>query len=201
MGDLMLHVIFFGWKLLFALVPPNTWGGGWWCFCISLIVIGMITAVIGEFAMLLGCVIGLEDSVTAIVLVALGTSLPDTFASMAAAQDSADNAVGNVTGSNAVNVFLGLGIPWTVSALYYTAKGETMKQPAGPLATSVVTFSITALACIGTLVARRWYGGKLGGELGGSACGKWLTFAWFLCLWLTYVTVSILVAYDAIDRI
>jgi solute carrier family 8 (sodium/calcium exchanger) len=52
--------------------------------------------------------------------VALGTSLPDTFASVTAAQQSpyADSAVGNVTGSNCVNVFLGLGLPWVISSQY-----------------------------------------------------------------------------------
>ena len=51
-------------------------------------------------------------SLTGIFLVALGTSLPDTFASIIAIRedDNADNAVGNVTGSNSVNVFLGLGV-------------------------------------------------------------------------------------------
>ena len=56
----------------------------------------------------MGCCLGLKDVVTAITFVALGTSLPDAFASKAATinDDSADAAVGNVTGSNAVNVFL-----------------------------------------------------------------------------------------------
>jgi solute carrier family 8 (sodium/calcium exchanger) len=51
----------------------------------------------------------------------LGTSLPDTFASKQAAQESenADSAIGNVTGSNSVNVFLGLGMPWIVATIYY----------------------------------------------------------------------------------
>ena len=44
---------------------------------------------------------------------------------MAAIQDdTADNSVGNVTGSNAVNVFLGIGIAWSMAAIYWTAKGE-----------------------------------------------------------------------------
>lgn len=53
---------------------------------------------------------------------ALGTSLPDTFASKAAAvgEKNADNAIGNVTGSNSVNVFLGLGMPWLLAASYHT---------------------------------------------------------------------------------
>ena len=64
-----------------------------------------------------------QDEVTAITFVALGTSLPDTFASKSAAinEKYADNAVGNVTGSNSVNVFLGLGIPWLIAAIYHYA--------------------------------------------------------------------------------
>jgi len=45
-------------------------------------------------------VVGLETSVTGITIIALGTSLPDTFASRTAAKqdEHADAAVGNVTG-------------------------------------------------------------------------------------------------------
>ena len=44
--------------------------------------------------------IGLETSVTGITIIALGTSLPDTFASRTAARqdEHADAAIGNVTG-------------------------------------------------------------------------------------------------------
>jgi len=86
-----------------------------------LLYIGAVTLVIGEIATVLGCVMGLDESVTAITIVALGTSLPDTFASMTAAKTSeyADSAIGNVTGSNSVNVFLGLGLPWTIATIYW----------------------------------------------------------------------------------
>merc|ERR1712166_1257017 len=86
----------------------------------SLALIGFTTFIIGEFADLFGCVLGVKPSVTAITFVAIGTSLPDTFASMTAARDSpnADAAVGNVTGSNSVNVFLGLGLPWVIGVIY-----------------------------------------------------------------------------------
>ena len=52
---------------------------------------------------------------------ALGTSLPDTFASKIAAvtEKTADNSIGNVTGSNSVNVFLGLGLPWIIASVYH----------------------------------------------------------------------------------
>merc|ERR1719163_1145320 len=40
------------------------------------------------------------------------------------ADDTADNAIGNVTGSNSVNVFLGCGLPWLFSAIYWSSSGE-----------------------------------------------------------------------------
>ena len=136
------------WKILFACVPPTEYWNGWACFIVSISAIGLLTAVIGDLASHFGCTVGLRDTVTAVVFVALGTSIPgkcvfasvriicvlhflavfkpifyklltrivffflltDTFASkVAAIQDQyADASVGNVTGSNAVNVFLGI---------------------------------------------------------------------------------------------
>lgn len=34
----------------------------------------------------------------------------------------ADSAIGNVTGSNSVNVFLGLGLAWVVASIYWTSQ-------------------------------------------------------------------------------
>ena len=68
---------------------------------------------------------------TAITLVAVGTSLPDLLASKQAVTDStnADAAVGNVTGSNSVNVFLGLGLPWLLASVYYALNGQRFCYP------------------------------------------------------------------------
>ena len=118
--DAVHHFLTIFWKVAFATVPPGTVWGGKAAFCVSLAYIGLVTAVVGELAELLGCVVGIDESVTAITIVALGTSLPDTFASMTAARSSeyADSAIGNVTGSNSVNVFLGLGLPWVIATIY-----------------------------------------------------------------------------------
>ncbi len=107
--------------MLFAFVPPTAIAGGWLTFFVSLLFIAILTAIVGDVAAIFGCLVGLKDSITAISFVALGTSLPDTFASMIAAKNSktADDAIGNVTGSNSVNVFLGLGLPWLVAASYW----------------------------------------------------------------------------------
>lgn len=86
--------------------------------------IGLLTAVVGDLATIFGCLVGLKPEVTAFTFVALGTSLPDLFASKTAAvsEKYADAAVGNVTGSNSVNVFLGLGTPWLIAAIYHKVK-------------------------------------------------------------------------------
>ena len=100
-------------------------------------------------------------------------SLPDTFASMAAAKAEkyADSAVGNVTGSNSVNVFLGLGLPWLIAVIYEgsTDYGEDERfyyVPAGALGFSVIVFVACATICIIFLLIRRV---TVKGELGGSS--------------------------------
>ena len=111
-------------QLIFAFVPPPSIWGGWLCFFVALVFLGVLTALIGDLASIFGCLIGLRDAVTAITFVALGTSLPDLFASKTAAtaEKTADNSIGNVTGSNGVNVFLGIGLSWFIAACYWTAQ-------------------------------------------------------------------------------
>ena len=155
--EALTHFACIGWKVLFAFIPPVEWGGGWPAFMIALTFIGAITAVVAEVATVLGCAVGLVEAVTAITLVAIGTSLPDTFASMTAAKSSeyADSAIGNVTGSNSVNVFVGLGLPWIISAVYQNNKGLKFETPPGNLAFSVMLFLITSMICFMVLGLRR----------------------------------------------
>uniref|UniRef100_A0A8C0CF96 Solute carrier family 8 member A3 n=1 Tax=Balaenoptera musculus TaxID=9771 RepID=A0A8C0CF96_BALMU len=74
--DYVMHFLTVFWKVLFACVPPTEYCHGWACFVISILIIGMLTAVIGDLASHFGCTIGLKDSVTAVVFVAFGTSVP-----------------------------------------------------------------------------------------------------------------------------
>lgn len=50
--------------------------GGYLSFGVSIFCIGVVTAIIGDVASHFGCTLGIKDSVTAIVFVALGTSIP-----------------------------------------------------------------------------------------------------------------------------
>jgi len=177
--EAFMHFLTIGWKVFFALIPPRRIGGGWLAFIVSLAFIGIVTAVIGEFATLLGCVLGIKDSVTAITFVALGTSMPDTLASKTAAQssDSADSAVGNITGSNSVNVFLGLGLPWTIATIYYIAndKGAYI-VPSGPLIFSVMLFVGTSVCCFIVLALRR--------KVSHFEIPSIVLFSPFFCVWI-----------------
>lgn len=71
-----MHFLTVFWKVLFAFVPPTEYWNGWACFFVSISLIGVLTAVTGDLASHFGCTIGLKDSVTAVVFVALGTSVP-----------------------------------------------------------------------------------------------------------------------------
>ena len=195
-ADYIMHALTLFWKLLFAFIPPAEYYGGWLCFGVALSAIGAVTFVVGELASLFGCVVGLKDSVTAITFVALGTSLPDTFASKMAAENepTADNSLGNITGSNAVNVFLGIGLPWLVAAAYKLAKyGTVHAQPQGALGISLAAFISCALVCLAWLAVRRMlYGGELGGPKGPAT----LFVNAMGALWMLYILISSFKAYD-----
>uniref|UniRef100_A0A158P9X3 Sodium/calcium exchanger 1 n=1 Tax=Angiostrongylus cantonensis TaxID=6313 RepID=A0A158P9X3_ANGCA len=174
--------------------------GGWLCFLVAIIMIGIITAIIGDLASHFGCTVGMKDTVTAITLVAMGTSVPDMFASRTAAvQDKwADSSIGNVTGSNAVNVFLGIGISWAIAACAHAWNGTKFIVNAGSLAFSVTMFIIGSIVCIAVLQFRR-HNKSISGELGGPTRIKYISSMIFLFVWLSYIILSTLEAHCIIS--
>ena len=192
------HFLSMFWKVFGAIVPPRKKGGGWAAFGMGLFLIGIVTTIIGEVATVLGCVINLKPAVTGITLVAMGTSLPDTFASMTAAKTSqhADSAIGNVTGSNSVNVFLGMGLPWVIGTVYWSSKHDLdYAVPPGSLSFSVVMFISCSMVCFFVLFLRRMcVGGELGGEDPARSISAFILFS----LWLVYVVFVSMEAYEVI---
>jgi len=190
-GDYLMHFLSFYWKVVHAFIPPTDKGGGWYTFVVSLMMIGIITCLVGDCAKMLGCCMGLADAITAITFVALGTSLPDTFASVEAtvSDENADAALTNVTGSNSVNVFLGLGLPWTMACVYHSANGTKFMYPSGALVFSVLVYFAFAFVCIGLLYVRRV---ACGGELGGNKTTAYASSAALATSWLAYIILSAL---------
>lgn len=209
--DWFVRKLGYPWNLLFSVtVPPTAFFGGWFCFWVSLFYIGFLTLMVIDFANLFGCVAGVPNSIMAITIVAIGTSLPDMFASKIAAvkDETADASIGNVTGSNGVNCFLGLGLPWSICAIYWGFNGPTeewtlkygkMFPDLGPdkavfvviggdLSFGVLVFSIGAFAALAMLRMRRQV---LGGELGGPMGSKVFSALFLVLLWAFYLGPSI----------
>ncbi|XP_076456318.1 sodium/calcium exchanger Calx-like [Babylonia areolata] len=199
--DYVLHFVTFFWKVLFAFIPPTSIMGGWATFFVSLVLIGVLTAIISDLASIFGCLVGLSDTITAITFVALGTSMPDTFASRTAAlhERHADVAIGNINGSNAVNVFLGLGLPWFLAAIYWKIKGGKLTVTTESLGFNVTLFAALALCTVAILMARRHLSvfGKT--ELGGTTRPKWFSAILIAFFWILYILLSILKALGIID--
>mmetsp|Transcript_99297 Transcript_99297/g.263903 ORF Transcript_99297/g.263903 Transcript_99297/m.263903 type:complete len:760 (-) Transcript_99297:220-2499(-) len=205
-GDKIRHWIWFPWQIIFAvLTPPPTLMGGWICFWFSLMHIGWITVIIGDLAELFGCTAGVDDEITAISFVALGTSVPDLFASRTAAKQDewADASIVNVTGSNSVNVFLGIGMPWMAASMYWKfhpddpawitrydgsyPRGSFVVE-GGNLAYTVAVFTLGALSCLALITFRRY---AFGGELGGESDTKAYSSFFLFLLWAAYITLSV----------
>jgi len=119
-----------------------------------------------------------------------------TFASKVATinDETADGSIGNVTGSNSVNVFLGIGLAWTVAAIYHAAHGRQFKVEAGSLGFSVLVFCIEAIVCIAILMYRGYHK-DIGAELGGPTKSRKITSLVLLSLWLLYVLLSAFESY------
>jgi len=204
MGDYIMHLLNFPFKIIFSIIPPAGMAGGWPCFFVSLTMIGLLVIIVGDLADIFGCLVGLKKEVTAITFVALGTSLPDTFASKAAAvnEKTADNAIGNVTGSNSVNVFMGIGIPWTIAAIYHAINNPEVGfvVKAGALSFSVVLYTICAILAITLIMVRRFLPIFGSAELGGTTWAKYASSGFLIFLWLAYVLLSSLQTYGVIDN-
>jgi len=207
-----MYLLALPWRLIFAFAPPPRLGGGWTAFVVVLGMIGVLTAIIGDLAAHLGCCLHIAASTTAITFVALGTSLPDTFASKAAAvnEEHADSSIGNITGSNSVNVFLGLGLPWALAAIYWAVWGSLNEDawrarylsedwyspsvpvgfavPAGDLGFSVGVFVFCGCCTLFLLLLRR---AVLGFELGGPPIFASVSGGIMVALWFIYVGVSV----------
>ena len=142
----IISLILLPWKALFAFLPPPRFLNGYLTFVLSLVVIGIQNTIVSDVATTFGCLIGLEKSVNSITFVALGTSLPDLFVSRIAVRmdSTADNAIGNITGSNSFNVFVGLGLPWLLAAIHWKIKdGNHFAVPSQNLGFSVGVYTAT----------------------------------------------------------
>ncbi|KAI3829582.1 hypothetical protein L1987_03708 [Smallanthus sonchifolius] len=190
-GPVLWHILVAPWRLLFAFVPPYQIAHGWIAFICSLIFISGIAYIVTKLSDLISCVTGINSYVIAFTALASGTSWPDLVASKIAAerQTTADSAIANITCSNSVNIYVGIGVPWLIDTAYnLIAYGEPLRiENAEGLSFSLLVFFSTSVGCISVLVLRRLV---FGGELGGPRVWAWITCAYFMLLWFIFVVLS-----------
>lgn len=179
------------WKMLFAFVPPYQIAHGWIAFICSLIFISGIAYIVTRLTDQISCVTGINSYVIAFTALASGTSWPDLVASKIAAerQTTADSAIANITCSNSVNIYVGIGVPWLIDTAYnLIAYGEPLHiENAEGLSFSLLVFFSTSVGCILVLILRRIV---FGGELGGPPIWAWITCVYFMLLWVIFVVLS-----------
>lgn len=179
------------WRLLFAFVPPYHFAHGWIAFIFSLLFISGIAYIVTKLTDVISCVTGINAYVIAFTALASGTSWPDLVASKIAAerQTTADSAIANITCSNSVNIYVGIGVPWLVDTAYnFFMYNEPLRiQNAAGLSFSLLVFFCTSIGCIAVLVLRRL---TLKAELGGPRIWAWVTFVYFMLLWIIFVVLS-----------
>ncbi|MED6155538.1 hypothetical protein PIB30_006040 [Stylosanthes scabra] len=191
MGRILWQLLLLPWRFLFAFVPPCHIAHGWISFICSLLFISGIAYIVTRITDLISCVTGINAYVIAFTALASGTSWPDLVASKIAAerQITADSAIANITCSNSVNIYVGIGVPWLIDTFYnFIAYREPLRiQDAGGLSFSLLVFFSTSVGCISVLVLRRLI---FGAELGGPRLWAWITCVYFMLLWIIFVVLS-----------
>ena len=148
---------------------------GWNWGLSSVALIGGLTAlIVGGQIFIIGAVdlagqVGLPEAVIGATIVAIGTSLPELFASLAAARHGhGDVVIGNIIGSNLTNILLVLGLVAVISPL---------DVPADLVPWGLILFGLTSGVFIALLLA----GQKIGRGLGLA----------FLALFVVYILHSL----------
>lgn len=143
----------------------------------SLVWIGTLTHFMVEWANAVGCYAGVSPIFMGLVVLAIGTSVPDALGSMIAARGGEANmAIANAVGSNVFDVLIGLGFPWFLRGVIMS---EPMEVDRDGIEQNVIILFCTAILFVGILALNRW-----------SMNSK--TGIFLFCLYLIYV-ISVVV--------
>jgi K+-dependent Na+/Ca+ exchanger-like protein len=84
-------------------------------FAACIVWLGILCIAMANFATAIGCLWNIDPLIMGVLVLAVGTSVPDAIASMIVAKKgNGDMAVANAIGSNVFDILLGLGAPWLV---------------------------------------------------------------------------------------
>ena len=185
LADLPYWLISLPWNLLMALTIPKCETERMESFYIltflmSLAWITGITYFMVEWSARLGCVLEIPHVVMGQVVLAAGSSVPDALSSVAVAkQGMGDMAIANAIGSNIFDIWLGLGIPWTV-VLPFREGGKQLVSTDQLLTNVGIMFGVLVLYW-STMVGMGW---KLTNKTG-------VIFIFFYLIYVVYNVVVV----------
>ena len=131
-------------------------------FLFSILLIAGLSWALVELAVYVSAAINIPESIIALTVLAVGTSVPDLFSSLIVArQGRGDMAVSNAIGSNIFDILVGLGLPLTIFILFY---GGTVES-GGDIARSAVILFGSVLFILLLLIFSKWKLGKLSGGI------------------------------------
>ncbi len=123
-------------------------------FTVSILLIAATCWVLVESAVHVSAILGVPEMVIALIVLGIGTSVPDIVSSaIVAKQGRGGMAVSNAVGSNIFDIFIGLGLPWFLKHMLLkeavTTHIEGLEVAVGLLLGSV-------LLILFALIYRKW---------------------------------------------
>ena len=123
-------------------------------FLMSLLWIGVLTHYMVVWVTAVGCFLDVSSIFMGLVVLAVGTSVPDALGSMIAARSGEANmAIANAVGSNVFDVLIGLGFPWFLRGI---VMAEAMPVDRDGIALNVIILFCTATMFVLVLALNEW---------------------------------------------
>ncbi len=123
-------------------------------FTVSIMLIAATCWVLVESAVHVSAILGVPEMVIALIVLGIGTSVPDIVSSaIVAKQGRGGMAVSNAVGSNIFDIFIGLGLPWF---LKYAILQEEVTTHIEGLEVAVGLLLGSVLLILFALIYRKW---------------------------------------------
>jgi len=115
-------VILFTWTIPDCSLPKNR---KWYLFSFAMSIFWIAALSFGTVTLVgrAGCILEIDKFTMGLVVIAIGTSIPDAMSSILVARDGfGDMAVSNAIGSNVFDIDLGIGLPFLITILINKGK-------------------------------------------------------------------------------
>ncbi|MFH1781422.1 MAG: hypothetical protein ABH835_02300, partial [Patescibacteria group bacterium] len=131
-----------------------------WAFGLSLVAIAGISWILVDTAVRMAGILHVSDSIIALTVLALGTSVPDLIDTLIIAKKGrGDMAISSAIGSNIFDILLAFGLPW----LIYTMIKGNLVVSAENLNSSIFLLLATVVVLFFLLLIRKWQAGRKAG--------------------------------------